>query len=289
MSPPRFCAACGAPLEQRADHGGVLRLACTSCGQITYRNPKPCAGALVERDGRVLLVRRRHPPFQGWWDIPGGFLEYDESPEQAALREVQEETGLEVRLRRILGIFPDVYADAATEAGAAVAEAERTINIFYVAEVAGGAERPGDDAAELRWFGPDELPDNVAFASGRRALEAWRSGASACGLTFGAAQRLVDGWIQLHKAGYWHPLANLARLVEETGELARLINHLFGPKPKKPDEAAQDLGMELADIVFTVICIANSQGVDLEAAFEAVLEKIRVRDATRYERRAQPG
>jgi ADP-ribose pyrophosphatase YjhB (NUDIX family)/NTP pyrophosphatase (non-canonical NTP hydrolase) len=287
MSRPRFCAACGAPLEQRADHDGPVRLVCTACGQITYRNPKPCAGALVERAGRVLLVRRKHAPFQGWWDIPGGFLEYNESPEQAAQREVREETGLEVRLRGIISIFPDMYADVDSGAGegATNVEAERTINIFYLAEVAGGAERPGDDAAELCWFGPDELPDNVAFASGRRVLEAWRAGVSACGLTFGAAQRLVDGWIQLHKAGYWHPLANLARLVEETGELARLLNHLFGPKPKKPDEAVQDLGMELADIVFTVICIANSQGIDLEAAFEAVLKKIRVRDATRYERR----
>jgi ADP-ribose pyrophosphatase YjhB (NUDIX family)/NTP pyrophosphatase (non-canonical NTP hydrolase) len=287
MAVPRFCAACGSSLEQRADAQGRIRLTCSACGLITYRNPKPCAGVLVEREGRVLLVRRKHPPFQGWWDIPGGFLEYEEAPEQAARREVQEETGLEVRLRGIVGIFPDVYAEAGAEA--TDADAERTLNIFYRAEVVGGAERPGDDAAELRWFSPDELPDNVAFASGQRALEAWRAGTTACGITLHSAQRQVDAWIGLHKAGYWHPLANLARLVEETGELARLLNHLFGPKPKKPDEAAQDLGMELADILFTIICIANSQGIDLEAAFAAVLEKIRVRDATRYERRERPG
>lgn len=104
-------------------------------------------------------------------------------------------------------------------------------------------------------------------------------------LTFREAQRRVDGWISQHQAGYWPPLANLARLIEETGELARLLNHLEGHKPKKPGEAEQDLGLELADIIYTVICLANTHHIDLQDAFERVLHKVETRDAGRYPRK----
>jgi NTP pyrophosphatase (non-canonical NTP hydrolase) len=104
-------------------------------------------------------------------------------------------------------------------------------------------------------------------------------------LTFRAAQERVDRWIGQYKAGYWPPLANLARLIEETGELARLLNHLEGYKPKKPGEEEQDLGLELADIVYTVICIANAQGIDLEDAFNRTIRKVETRDRDRYERK----
>ncbi len=104
-------------------------------------------------------------------------------------------------------------------------------------------------------------------------------------LTLREAQRRVDAWISQHQAGYWPPLANLARLIEESGELARLLNHLEGHKPKKAAEPEQDLGLELADIVFTVICLANSYQIDLDDAFRRVLRKIETRDAQRYPRK----
>ncbi len=104
-------------------------------------------------------------------------------------------------------------------------------------------------------------------------------------LTLREAQRRVDAWISQHQAGYWPPLANLARLIEESGELARLLNHLEGHKPKKAGEPEQDLGLELADIVFTVICLANSYQIDLDDAFRRVLRKIETRDAQRYPRK----
>lgn len=96
------------------------------------------------------------------------------------------------------------------------------------------------------------------------------------------AQQEVDRWISQFEEGYWPPLANLARLVEEVGELARELNHRFGEKPKKTGEPSQDLALELADILFVLICIANSQKIDLDAAFESVLEKYRVRDGGRW-------
>ena len=104
-------------------------------------------------------------------------------------------------------------------------------------------------------------------------------------LTLRTAQRRVDSWISRHKAGYWPPLANLARLIEETGELARLLNHLEGHKPKKPGEAEQDLGLELADILYTLICLANTHDIDLQDAFERTMQKVETRDARRYPRK----
>lgn len=102
------------------------------------------------------------------------------------------------------------------------------------------------------------------------------------GKTVSEFQAEVDTWIQEVGGGYWSPHANLARIAEEVGELARLLNHLYGPKPKKPDEANQEVGEELADIVFAVICLANSQGIDLEASLQQVLDKVWVRDRHRY-------
>jgi len=103
-------------------------------------------------------------------------------------------------------------------------------------------------------------------------------------MTIRDAQAAVDAWIGQFKEGYWPPLSNLARLVEEVGELARELNHRYGPKRKKPDEPEQDLALELADILFVLIAIANEQKIDLEDAFLRVLEKYRVRDSYRWER-----
>lgn len=107
-------------------------------------------------------------------------------------------------------------------------------------------------------------------------------------MRIGEAQRAVDAYIGQFRAGYWPPLSNLARLVEEVGELARELNHRYGHKPKKPGEPEQDLALELADILFVVIAIANEQKIELEPAFARVLEKYRVRDADRWARHSDP-
>ena len=100
--------------------------------------------------------------------------------------------------------------------------------------------------------------------------------------TLRAFQMEVDDWIQAVGGGYWSPHANLARIAEEVGELARLINHTYGPKPKKAEEAAQEMGEELADIVFAIVCIANSEGIDLQYSLDRVLAKVWDRDRDRY-------
>lgn len=96
------------------------------------------------------------------------------------------------------------------------------------------------------------------------------------------AQQRVDDWISRFEEGYWPPLTNLARLTEEVGELAREMNHRFGHKTKRADEADQDLAIELADVLFVLLVIANEQGIDLEVALERVFEKYRARDSDRW-------
>jgi NTP pyrophosphatase (non-canonical NTP hydrolase) len=101
-------------------------------------------------------------------------------------------------------------------------------------------------------------------------------------MSFHDAQQRVDAWISQYEAGYFHPLTNLCRLTEEVGELAREVNHRFGQKTKKPDEAEGDMAMEMADIMFVLICMANREGIDLQEAFERMMAKVERRDADRW-------
>ena len=99
------------------------------------------------------------------------------------------------------------------------------------------------------------------------------------------SQARVDAWIAQFEEGYFHPLTNMARLAEEVGELAREVNHRFGQKTKKKDEVAGDLGMEMADILFVLICMANRERIDLQQAFDRMMEKVEQRDKDRWTRK----
>lgn len=101
-------------------------------------------------------------------------------------------------------------------------------------------------------------------------------------MSFAQAQARVDRWISRFEEGYFHPLTNLARLAEEVGELAREVNHRWGEKTKKPEEPEGDLGLEMADILFVLICMANREGIDLDAAFDRMMAKVEARDAGRW-------
>ncbi|MBN1658867.1 MAG: NUDIX hydrolase [Anaerolineae bacterium] len=163
--PPRFayCPACGGALrEERID--GRVRGICAACGHVEWGNARPCAGALVVRNGKVLLVRRAVEPFRGEWDIPGGFCEEEEHPAQTAVREVREETGLEIELNGLFGLWMDEY------------RGRYTLNVYYLARPLGTALRVGDDADGAAWFAPDALPARIAFENGRKVLCAWAAG-----------------------------------------------------------------------------------------------------------------
>ena len=105
-------------------------------------------------------------------------------------------------------------------------------------------------------------------------------------MTLSDAQRRVDAWISQFEEGYFDPLTNMIRLAEEVGELAREVNHRFGQKTKKPGEAEGDMGMEMADILFVLICMANREGIDLEESFARMMAKVEGRDATRWTRKS---
>ncbi|MBI2596307.1 nucleotide pyrophosphohydrolase [Candidatus Daviesbacteria bacterium] len=98
-------------------------------------------------------------------------------------------------------------------------------------------------------------------------------------------QKEVDRWVTQYKIGYFKPLEIIASLAEEVGELAREVNHRFGPKKKKPEEETQEIGDEIADIIFTLTCLANSLEIDLDKHFKRVMDKYYGRDKDRWERK----
>jgi len=100
--------------------------------------------------------------------------------------------------------------------------------------------------------------------------------------TLADMQREVDAYISQFKEGYFSPLAMLARLTEEAGELAREVNHLYGEKPKKESEPDNSIEMELGDLLFIIICFANSLNIDLTDAHDRVMQKFATRDANRW-------
>jgi len=127
---------------------------CIHCGgPIAARNPFPTVDVVVFHPGQgILLIERRNPP-QGW-ALPGGFVDYGESVEQAAIREAREETGLDVHLNGLLGVYSDPGRDPRFH----------TISIVFTAEVSAAA-RPcaGDDAGKAEFFSLDALPEQIAF------------------------------------------------------------------------------------------------------------------------------
>jgi ADP-ribose pyrophosphatase YjhB (NUDIX family) len=164
MTAWRFCWACGAPAVER-EIDQYLRTVCTGCGKILYRNPAPAAGCIVENDGAVLLARRKFEPWQGRWYIPSGFVEYGDDVEDTARREVREETGLQVELGPLFGVYS--YFDDPRQNG---------IIVLYRALIVGGLLEAGDDAADVAFFSAGGLPpaEQIGFATHRRALREWQ-------------------------------------------------------------------------------------------------------------------
>jgi ADP-ribose pyrophosphatase YjhB (NUDIX family) len=158
-SPARFCPRCAAPLAP--DASGRPACGIDGCGYTWYPDPKVAVGVLAERDGQLLLVRRNHEPAFGRWAFPSGYVDAGEVLEDAARREVLEETGVTVRLDRLLGAY--------SEPGSPV------VFIAYAGTITDGDPAPGDEALEVGMFAPDALPP-FPFPHDHAVLAAWRAG-----------------------------------------------------------------------------------------------------------------
>jgi len=168
-----MCASEMATYKPELDH--EVRNACPKCKYVNYNNAKPTASALILNDeGKVLLVKRSWHPFKDFWDIPGGFVEGPEHPEDGCRREVLEELGVTVELDGFFGIEMDVYSDGKDESKELVSgEGVYTLNLYYIAHIVSGELMITDEIAGFEWFTLkeiEELIDHVAFSTNQKAL-----------------------------------------------------------------------------------------------------------------------
>jgi 8-oxo-dGTP diphosphatase len=153
-----YCPQCGTSLV-KLERFGRFRPVCPGCDWIFFSNPRVAVGVLIEKDGKVLLVRRAVNPQKGRWTFPAGFVDAGEHPMSAAERECLEETGLQVRITNLI----DVVAEQAHPRGA-------HIIIFYQAEILDGQPNPGDDVDSVDFFHREQLPP-LAFPSTNNILK----------------------------------------------------------------------------------------------------------------------
>jgi ADP-ribose pyrophosphatase YjhB (NUDIX family) len=156
-----YCPQCGASLEQ-IDYHGRVRPVCPECQHVVYFDPKVAVVVFIERDDKVLLVQRDNDPGKGKWAMPAGFVEYDEAPVDAAIRETWEETGLHIEITRLIEVFPKKDKGLAD------------IVIAYAACVTGGILCAGDDACDARWYTRENVPlDQLIFYPSITLIGAW--------------------------------------------------------------------------------------------------------------------
>jgi 8-oxo-dGTP diphosphatase len=152
-----YCLRCGSRLVAE-ERFGRIRPVCPSCGWIYFADPKVAAAALIEQDGRVLLVRRAVDPLRGRWSLPAGFVDAGEDPVEAIQRECLEETGLMVQVTGLV----DVFYGQEHPRGAHIV-------IVYRAQIQQGVLQAGDDVDQAAFFALGELPE-LAFSTTRKVL-----------------------------------------------------------------------------------------------------------------------
>lgn len=148
-SPVKYCPNCGRIVERRMI-GDRQRIACSRCSFVHWNNPKPVTITLIPSGKGIVMVRRKNNPAAGSWALPGGYIEAHESPEQGAIREVYEETGLTVQIDKLFGAF--VPPSGANE-----------IILIYLAKPVCESPIAGDDADDARVFTQDKLPAPIVF------------------------------------------------------------------------------------------------------------------------------
>jgi ADP-ribose pyrophosphatase YjhB (NUDIX family) len=157
----KFCANCGAPVARRVPPGDTLaRWVCDQCGEIHYQNPKLVVGAIPEYQGKVLLCRRAIEPRYGYWTLPAGFMENDETAAQAALRETLEEAGARIELGKPFSLISVPYVNQ--------------VHLFYLARLLDLEFKPGEESLEVALYEEARIPWNeIAFRTVSATLQHW--------------------------------------------------------------------------------------------------------------------
>lgn len=150
----RFCPKCGTELVET----GSQRMRCPSCPFHHFPKVATCVVAVVYDQDRVLLDKRAHEPGKGLWALPGGYLEPKESPEEGVERELAEETGLQVKVEKLLSII----------------NGTKTCTLFYLARTSGGRLDPSSESLDVNWFRSSSIPwAEIAFSMHRSVLQGW--------------------------------------------------------------------------------------------------------------------
>jgi len=160
-----YCPQCGQPLSDGFRFGKQRRV-CEACGFVHFRDPKVAVVVFIPAGNRILMVQRAVNPGQGKWALPAGYIDYGEDPREAGIREVREETGLEIRITRLIDVLgPDPSG-----------ENPASIVILFEGERVGGTLEAADDARQAVFFTPGKIPlGDIAFESTWRLIERWMS------------------------------------------------------------------------------------------------------------------
>lgn len=157
----KFCSNCGAAVVRRVPPGDTLpRWVCDECGVVHYRNPLLVVGSLPERDGRILLCRRAIEPRYGYWTLPAGFMENDETAGQGALRETMEEAGARIELGEPFSLISVPHVNQ--------------VHLFYRARLLDTDFKPGEETMEVAMYEEARIPwKDIAFRTVGRTLKLW--------------------------------------------------------------------------------------------------------------------
>ena len=157
----KFCSNCGAQPARRVPPGDNLpRWVCDQCGEIHYQNPKLVVGALPEYQGKLLLCRRAIEPRYGYWTLPAGFMENDETAGQAALRETLEEAGARIELIEPFSLISVPYVNQ--------------VHLFYRARLLDLQFKPGEESLEVALYEEARIPwKEIAFRTVAATLRHW--------------------------------------------------------------------------------------------------------------------
>lgn len=165
----QFCPYCGNKYSPEAIRAKEFFFSCQTCGRHVFENQVVTASALIIQEGRLLLVRRAHEPQKGMLDIPGGYCQPQEHPEEACKRELREELGVEIEITDLHG----VYAPTPYEYQGNI---QYNCDLFYTATLLSNDVVPADDVASVEWVSLDNLPDEseLAFSSLQQAVREFR-------------------------------------------------------------------------------------------------------------------